>query len=426
MLAIRENGPHAAAFLVLVFQRGGGSGIECHLRRELHRVKAHPGNCPGVHFRREFRAVDKRRADLFERLGGPAAHRNRSALEQAKSRVQGGRREAAHRGRRIRPRQPRVVEPAVARPILAAHHGEIGAEAALDVVELGEFAQRQSVPDRHGMKPDEARRAGLDRTFHMAARDRVYAIEDKEFFLRVRGRLERRAERGAVGIETRTHILDVEDQRIQLEQLLRLWRARANDGQIVVRRRLPGRPLRRLAVEAVDGKFGLLVDAVADFLIGVAADAMLGTEERDELHSRRRVQQINRRTTLPVDPALVRDQANLHAAQPGKIFAHEHIDAVQHGAGIAPGGFSGESAERGAQRHDVTLAIGVDAVAEENDERLRAGIDPHAAARPAGVAKTRAGGNPPSARAGKTRVDVPAEPASIGTVDLRPRHVRHG
>ena len=65
------------------------------------------------------------------------------------------------------------------------------------------------------------------------------------------------------------------------------------------------------AVEAVDRQAGLLVLAVADVLVDGPADAVLGAEQRDQLHAVGLVQQVDRRPAGAVAAGVVGDQADL-------------------------------------------------------------------------------------------------------------------
>ena len=90
--------------------------------------------------------------------------------------------------------------------------------------------------------------------------------------------------------------------------------------------------------------------------------------------------------------------------------------------GVEADRLGGERADLAAQRGRVAFAVGMHAIAEEDHETLRGRVDPDAGAGPAGVTKRGARGEPPAARTGEAGVDVPAEPATVGTVVLHARH----
>ena len=200
----------------------------------------------------------------------------------------------------------------------------------------------------------------------------------------------------------------------------------AEHGGGVVGGRLPRGAFRGVAVEAVNREFGFFVDGITDLLVGDAADAVLGAEERDELHVFRRVQEIDGGAAVAVAAAVIGDEPDAQAAQAGEVLAHEHVDTVEHGAGVEADGFGGEGAEGAAERDGVAFAFGVDSVGEEDDESLCDRIDPQARAGEARVSVGSAGGKPAPARAGERRVDVPAESAPAGAVGLHARHLGDG
>ena len=141
----------------------------------------------------------------------------------------------------------------VARPVFTGNHGEVGTEFALGIIQAREFAERHAVSHGHRVESDEARWTRHHRAFHAHAPDRVDAVEHEEFFLGEGGGFQRGTERGGVSVEPRADILDVEDERIDLAQLLRLGRAGADHGQVVVGGTGKVRPRRGIAVEAVNG-----------------------------------------------------------------------------------------------------------------------------------------------------------------------------
>ena len=228
----------------------------------------------------------------------------------------------------------------------------------------------------HRMEADETRNARHHRTLHAHAADGIHAVENDEFFLRQRGGFEGNAERGGVGVEAGADVLDIENKGVEVAELLGLGRVGPENGGSVVGVGLAGRAFRGVAVETVNREFGFFVDGVADFFVGRPADAVFGAEERDEFEVFRGVEQIDGAAAVAVAAAVVGDETDAQAAQAGEVLAHEHVDPVEHGAGVATDGLGRESAERAAEGTGVAFAVGVDAVGEKKHERLRGGIEP--------------------------------------------------
>src|SRR5205085_8887500 len=111
---------------------------------------------------------------------------------------------------------------------------------------------------------------------------------------RLRGLLQRVAERRDVGVEARAHVLYVVDERVEVLQLLGLRSS-------------------RLAVERVDGQARLLVNRVRNFLVRLTSYAVLRREERRELHALRFAQNVNRLSARAVAPSVIRNQPDAHA-----------------------------------------------------------------------------------------------------------------
>ena len=126
--------------------------------RERHRIEADARQRARVQRRRQRRTVDPRRADLFERRVGAAADRDVRPFDRADARIDRRRHQVAHVRRRVDPRQPGLVEPVVAAPVLHRHDGQIGADLLLAVEQPRQLADRHAVPDRHRQVADEADR----------------------------------------------------------------------------------------------------------------------------------------------------------------------------------------------------------------------------------------------------------------------------
>jgi hypothetical protein len=145
-------------------------------------------------------------------------------------------------------------------------------------------------------------------------------------------------QRGDVGVEARADVLDVEHQRIEPFKLLGVGPA-------------------RLAIERVDRQARLLVHRVRDvLLVELAADAVLGREERHQLKAPGLLEHIDGRPPLQVTPGVVGHQAHAQALQRGKARLLPHVDAVEHaGVGRRRRGLGVRRAGKGQrqQSHDA-------------------------------------------------------------------------
>ena len=299
--AVRDDEIDAAAFLALKY---GGA------RREAHRHKTHAREAPLVQIRRELLAVEPRRADNFKRRIGSPPHRHVRRLKQPDARIQSRLRQAAHVGRRVDPRLSRPVEPHRAPPTLHLHDAQVATYLSLLVEETREFADGHAVANRDHVIAREGEFIGVGhRSLRFNAADGVRAVEHVDGNFRARRFFHDVAERGDVCVEARADILNIEDERVELFQVLGLRSA-------------------RLAVERIDRQSGLLVLRVRDFVVNQTAYAVLRRKERDEFDVRRFAQHVNRRSPATVAPGVVRHQPD---AQPRELFepvALKHVNAV--------------------------------------------------------------------------------------------------
>ena len=111
---------------------------------------------------------------------------------------------------------------------------------------------------------------------------------------------------------------------------------------------------------------------------------------------------------------MIGDQPYAPAAERAKILGLENVDAradVMHGlfsSILVLDRLAGDGPDAADERIDVAVAVGMDAIAEEDDEEVQFGIDPEAgtgeAAMPEGPRRKRL-----AAIAGEAAVDIPAE-----------------
>src|SRR4051794_25138844 len=112
----------------------------------------------------------------------------------------------------------------------------------------------------------EFRFAAVNRSFHGHAVYRIDSIQNKEFELRLRRRLEAIAHRGNVGVEAAADILDIEHERIEIFQLFRS-------------RNAPN------SIEAVDRQASFLINPVRHLFVQLPANTVLRTEKDFQFYS---------------------------------------------------------------------------------------------------------------------------------------------
>ncbi len=145
---------------------------------------------------------------------------------------------------------------------------------------FAELAHRQAVPDRHRRQIAGEARPRLSSSagpFDLHAADRIRPVEHEDFDLSASPPPPSRTPSSSCTCRSACRCP--------------AGRSRSRRGRSASRR---VGPLRR-AVERVDRQAGLLVRRRRHRRVEDAADAVLGAEERDELHAGRRGQQIDRR-----------------------------------------------------------------------------------------------------------------------------------
>jgi hypothetical protein len=262
------------------------------------------------------------------------------------------------------------------------NHAEIDVDVALFAKHARELADGHSVPDGKRVERGECRLAFKHRSFNRFAADRIHAIEHDELDLRVGCRFHRESHRRDVRVEARADVLHVEHERVEIRELF-------------------ARGLSPVAVQAVNRKSARRIAIVRDVRVGVAANSVLGTEERHECDAGRAAQHVDRRIAGVIDAALIRDQAEPHSAQRFVRVALQHVDAVLRVRAASddvdarmlrrpresPDRLRDERAELLLQRNHAPLAVGMHAVREKDVERVRDRIDPQESAGPSGVSE---------------------------------------
>ncbi len=165
---------------------------------------------------------------------------------------------------------------------------------AFAVKEFRQLADRHAVAHRLLRVIHKAFGARLrHRPLHVGPSDRVGTVEHDHFGPRLRRRFEEVSERGLVGVEAHARVLDVVHHGVEVLHH--------------VHRRMP--LLHRVAINAVHGNLGCGIDGIADVRsIHGPGDAVLRTEDGDQLHAGRMRKDVDRALALGVESALIRHQ----------------------------------------------------------------------------------------------------------------------
>ena len=332
----------ATARLALELARG---------RRESDRHECHARNLSGGQCVGERPAVEPRRAEHLERCVGAAAHREIRELEHPDARVEEGLGQIPHVGRRVHPLQACGVECVGSLPALARHHRQVEIELQVGREHLRQFADRHPVAERDRMAANE----GAAAVVHPRARDRhavdrIRPVEHHEGLLVLGSGLHRLEHRGHIRVEPAADVLDVEHDRIDVGEHLR-------------------RGSLRLAVEALHRHARLLVLAVRHVgLVERAAGAVLGSEDRHELHAVGLGEQRGGPPPLAVEAGVVGDHRHPLSCELPEAVADEDVDAGEHGP-------VGGGLRHAPWPHDRTRRDGGDPRDQRIDEPLPLGMN---------------------------------------------------
>ena len=251
---------------------------------------------------------------------------------------------------------------------------------------------------------NEANSSSLQRAGDLAAPDRVGAVENQDVLAALLGRLQDQAERRDVGVEPSPDVLDIVDQDVDPLEV-------------------PGLGLAVPPVQADDRQAGRLIPAVGDRGVDLAANAVLGAEEFDELHARCPEEDVDRRGPAARPAGMIRDQPDFPIPQRPEALLDQDVDpasdrldgeqrwwsgSVRDGSagrrrsrGRAParlqpgrdrprgcigdgGGGQGRNLEAERRRRSPTT-VGMQPAGQDDDEGLGLGIDPETRAGEAGV-----------------------------------------
>ncbi len=286
-------------------------------RDERHRCTPDAGGVEGAG---ESSAVDPGGTDHGERRIGAARHTHVGTLEQTGAGIPRGAVERGHRRRGGDPRQ-RGRRPRQRRlPPGTRHDLESRGSAVLALPQLREFPQRECVPHRNVVFPDE-RPAGRREQRSLGRREhttqRIRAVEHDKQHPRVGAGVQQMPQGPRVGIEPRAHIGDIEQHRIETGEMRGGW-------------------THPFAVQGHDGQAGEGIGAVghARAVGGTRTKAMLGPEQAHQRQAG--LQQGNprpyvrrRRETRRV----VGNQRHMPPVTPARGLTQHHVDAEVQGHG---------------------------------------------------------------------------------------------
>ena len=221
-------------------------------------------------------------------------------------------------GRGEYPRHTGLAECHAARPALHRYHGQVGFNATcqhpLAVEQTGKLARREPVEIWHGILAHETLIALLDNgALDLLSAERVGAVEHHELLAVTGSCLHGQSHGGYERIAAATYVLDVIDQHVDIAQHL-------------------GGGFLGGAVQRVDLDAGLFVYVIGHVSSGymVAPHAMLGGEQRGQLHPGGRGEYVDGRPHGVVYPSRVGDEADAFTLEGGEILCLKHLDAGSH------------------------------------------------------------------------------------------------
>ncbi len=180
---------------------------------------------------------------------------------------------------------------------------------------MGELANREPVSHR---KREIAREAGLvgvkNRAFDDFPAKRIGPVQHIEGDVVLRGFLHAVRHRRSVGVKANAGILHIEDERVDTLQ------------------HRVGRPA-RLRIETVNWQAGRRILGGSDTLVVIPGKTVLGTEQCDQLNSRRVREQIDGAAPQRIQARVVGDQANVLPAQWSEFLGFENVEADLHASG---------------------------------------------------------------------------------------------
>jgi hypothetical protein len=170
---------------------------------------------------------------------------------------------------------------------------KVGANVIFRVEKLGKLPDGKAIADGKRKISDEICFIGIEeRTFDDIAGDGIGAVEDEEDDVALGGFFHAVRHRGGVGIEANTRVLNIEHQSIDtLEHVVG--------------------GAERFAVQAVSRKTRGTVARRGNLFVEVTGEAVLGAEERDEVHAGRVRKEIDRGAALRIEASVIGDETDV-------------------------------------------------------------------------------------------------------------------
>src|SRR6266481_3673453 len=250
---------YAAATFAAIETDDGDKG----LRGEMQTGKMTPVQCGG-----DIVAVEPGSPKFFKRGLRAATDGDTGVLQNFNAGVKNGTLRSAEIRRGRNPLDARALKEIVAVPVFHGDDVKIGADVILGVEKLGELADRQAVPHRRWKISDEICFVGVEhRAFHDFTAERIGTVENEESDLAFGGFLHAISHRCRVRVKPDAGVLNVEDECVNaLEHFIR--------------------GTERFAIETMDGKAGGGIFGGSDLFIVAAGEAMLRTEQSNQLNPR--------------------------------------------------------------------------------------------------------------------------------------------
>ncbi|EAQ00548.1 hypothetical protein JNB_10254 [Janibacter sp. HTCC2649] len=290
-------------------------------RREVGLAEADSGN-PAACQTIGPLVVDVGRANQLERPRRPATLREVRALEHARPRVDECGVGSRHVGTGHDPRKSRPGIRDITSPALDLDDLELGKVTTIGVGRQDDRVEvLRELANGHTVRLDDllgahtrGPRVGHHRPKSLAANG-VRAVEHDHGGAGLHARLHRRVHRPDVGVEPRTDVLDVEDDRVDASSANHL-------------RELRG----RRAIGVIDRQAGALVDVGVLRLAGLsrAAEAVLGPEDALDVDGTGLVHLVDDRAQVHQDAGGVRDDADLASGQDGPVRGGGDIRTGRH------------------------------------------------------------------------------------------------
>ncbi|MDW8207604.1 MAG: hypothetical protein RMJ43_07180 [Chloroherpetonaceae bacterium] len=207
-----------------------------------------------------------------------------------------------------------MVPEAVSFPVVERDDVEVEGELFFCAEELCEFCGGHAVSDGYGVACGEGEAFGVGEwSFDMDSVDGVGSVEDDVAEVVLCGGFEGVEERGDVGVEAASDVLDVEDEGVDAGELVGL-------GALA------------LSVEAVDGESGSGVVGVGDAGVGGALESVFGCEEGVEVESGGVVEEVDGGYSVLVAAGVVGDEGDVASEEGLEVLLLEDVDAGEgHG-----------------------------------------------------------------------------------------------